>query len=818
MRSTYILLLFWAFLSLVLLFSVQEAPSRAEGLERESSIPLSQATPIPLPLPDWPLVFSDDFSNPDSGWFTETVETGEANYVDGLYHIAVFNPSPNTLSPTIARRQYSDFIVEVDAQPLQAPEKALYGLVVRYRGPNDFYCFNVRNDSHFNIQIQENDEWSSLTEWQPSSCIYPGLLGNRLAVVAQGDTFSFYANDCRLATISDSRFAEGDIGLIAGTAGVAGDVDVFFDNLRVYSEKPPPPIFFGPLTFAHGQTEDKRPIDPATWFPAGIKNVFAFSEYSGMFPEYTWRQEIWLDGELGHQTGPLPWLEEIREHDYIAFGTYCWIIKMKLGGPLPSGNYEVRWYANDELVQAGTFAIGVPAATSGPSPALILPTPVPLATPTLVPLASPPALFTPEGISLAATPPVLPAPASPPPAAIPEELKRLRDQLLRQEQTVILTPAAIPEEAIPSGVAAGPFAQAEELRAQGKCTEAIPLYQAALEQDPSLTDVWYGLGRCYYSLKDYEQAAEAFRKVTAARPQDQAAYEYLGRALYFKNFSLKDEYRFDEAIAALNRAMELDPQDPTPYDFLGRIYYYLKDYERAIPYMEKAIQLGLDLADPYYFRAQIHYKREEYAQAIPLFQKCIEVGGEKYVLAAYAYEYWGSSHYWLKEYENALEPLQKSISLKPDRGRPYDYLGRTYYMLKRYDEAIPYLEKAMTLGSDSAFPYCFRGRIHYDRKEYEQAIPVFQKCASIEEDNVLIPWAYTYLGWCYYKLERYPEAESAFLEAIARDQTIDFAYGGLGWVYYSMGRCPEAIPMFKKAIELAPEFKSWQEGLAECGG
>ena len=113
------------------------------------------------------------------------------------------------------------------------------------------------------------------------------------------------------------------------------------------TEEHPAP-FFGPIVFAEGVAEDNKPINPATTFPAGITMVYGIFNYEGLKDglewTYTWyrdgeleatRTEIWKSGEEGS----------------------AWVNLWNDAG-LPSGNYELRLYLGDKLLQSGTFVIG----------------------------------------------------------------------------------------------------------------------------------------------------------------------------------------------------------------------------------------------------------------------------------------------------------------------------------------------------------------------------------------------------------------------------------------------------------------------------
>jgi len=107
---------------------------------------------------------------------------------------------------------------------------------------------------------------------------------------------------------------------------------------------------FEAITFARGASEDSQPIDPSTKFPPGITTVYACCDYWGMNPELQFTRSWYNNGE--------EWVSKSKYWDRAENGTVCSRIYWLEGGGLPTGNWEVKLYIDNELVQSGTFTIG----------------------------------------------------------------------------------------------------------------------------------------------------------------------------------------------------------------------------------------------------------------------------------------------------------------------------------------------------------------------------------------------------------------------------------------------------------------------------
>jgi tetratricopeptide (TPR) repeat protein len=89
---------------------------------------------------------------------------------------------------------------------------------------------------------------------------------------------------------------------------------------------------------------------------------------------------------------------------------------------------------------------------------------------------------------------------------------------------------------------------------------AIKEFQAAISRDSSYTDAHRNLARVYYVQKNFDGAAEEYKRVTELAPSDLDAYVNLALAL----IELK---RPDEAIQALENAKQ-QTSDPKALDTL----------------------------------------------------------------------------------------------------------------------------------------------------------------------------------------------------------------------------------------------------------
>jgi parallel beta-helix repeat protein len=181
------------------------------------------------------LLYSDDFSDPASGWKRSSTDEYIFAYKDGRYHITAIPPQRIFYAYLPGDKIFTDFIVEVEAKLEEVPEDGSYGVDLREDSESgDFYRFDLEGDGKFSFLKYKNGEWIFLADWAKSSAIETGTGTNKIKIEAQGDTFTFYVNDVKLGECSDSGPSSGKIRLSTETRD-GGRVHVSFDNLKVWS-------------------------------------------------------------------------------------------------------------------------------------------------------------------------------------------------------------------------------------------------------------------------------------------------------------------------------------------------------------------------------------------------------------------------------------------------------------------------------------------------------------------------------------------------------------------------------------------------------
>ncbi len=178
------------------------------------------------------VLLRDDFSDVESGWDELEDAAGNARYLSGEYQITV-----NYLQSDIwayANTPFSDVDITVTAQKASGTDDNNFGIICRAVSDGNFYAGLITSEGLFVVQKLVDGIYERLSGdyFGFSNAIKQGEGVNVIRFTCIGDTMTLYANGEMLASVQDSAFKSGEIGLLAGTFETAG-VDIRFDDFIV---------------------------------------------------------------------------------------------------------------------------------------------------------------------------------------------------------------------------------------------------------------------------------------------------------------------------------------------------------------------------------------------------------------------------------------------------------------------------------------------------------------------------------------------------------------------------------------------------------
>ncbi len=141
----------------------------------------------------------------------------------------------------------------------------------------------------------------------------------------------------------------------------------------------------------------------------------------------------------------------------------------------------------------------------------------------------------------------------------------------------------------------------------GDPTDLVKMIDSALERDPKNRDMWFGRGKVFYSLKNYDESIVSFKKVIELEPTNAQATFFIGYFYIAKGDAMSEEINqrdykssaewkadsekvtevYKQALPYLEKAYELNPKDFSTVETLKILTFRLRDEEGIGPKSEK---------------------------------------------------------------------------------------------------------------------------------------------------------------------------------------------------------------------------------------
>jgi hypothetical protein len=185
------------------------------------------ATPWPLDV-----LFSDDFSDPLSGWDVRRDPDAVTDYLDGEFVILV--GKPDTALWSKPNRYMTDVSVEVDAREVAGPDDNLFGVICRYQDSDNFYRLVIAGNGYAGITKRAGGTVSVISgpHLAISNAVQRGQATNHIQAICLGNQLTLYVNGELVAQATDGDFTAGDTGLLAA-AGKHPGIEIHFSSYLV---------------------------------------------------------------------------------------------------------------------------------------------------------------------------------------------------------------------------------------------------------------------------------------------------------------------------------------------------------------------------------------------------------------------------------------------------------------------------------------------------------------------------------------------------------------------------------------------------------
>jgi tetratricopeptide (TPR) repeat protein len=161
------------------------------------------------------------------------------------------------------------------------------------------------------------------------------------------------------------------------------------------------------------------------------------------------------------------------------------------------------------------------------------------------------------------------------------------------------------------------------LDGQGKYTESIPLYQAAIGHFGRKNYLLIGLGNGYTELGRFSEAKALFFEVLASDDNDEQACHSLGITL------IREELT-QESIAYFKKAIDIKPDFFGAYLSLAKVYTEVREFQLAEDLLFMALKLEGDKSLVHEDLGFLYLNQGNFKKSIAAFEKVLERKSDKF--------------------------------------------------------------------------------------------------------------------------------------------------------------------------------------------
>lgn len=185
---------------------------------------------------DSKILYSDDFSNTNSGWDEFSDEQSFVGYYLNAYKIAITGQTNYYLwaNPKSSLNLGADVRIQVEASLESGSEMNDIGIICRYQDEENFYFMTIGSDGFYGVSkiVKGDESLVGMTEFGKSDAIKSGNTSNTIQASCIGSEIVLSVNGTELARVTDTDLTSGTVGLLVGTYD-EGDVSILFDNFKV---------------------------------------------------------------------------------------------------------------------------------------------------------------------------------------------------------------------------------------------------------------------------------------------------------------------------------------------------------------------------------------------------------------------------------------------------------------------------------------------------------------------------------------------------------------------------------------------------------
>lgn len=349
--------------------------------------------------------------------------------------------------------------------------------------------------------------------------------------------------------------------------------------------------------------------------------------------------------------------------------------------------------------------------------------------------------------------------------------------------------------------------EAESLAQTGDLKKATNAYIQAVSLEPENVEALVTLSRLLAYTDRTADAVKWAERAVQAAPNSAPAQAALAMALNFHFDKLlqlgraaEADKTLQQALTVAKNAITLDPKYPEGQAYLAEIYAEMDDLENAVVSIQKALELDANRSEVQRAYGTVLENQGKFTDAAEAYRQAIARAPN----VAYLYLVLGRAYRTIAQvrdpslWASALDTFKKGAQVDSTDVRLLDEWGWTHYFLDQYRDAQEVLEKAVAVDPQAWSPRSHLAATYFQRTQYEDAIDSFKQALDLMNK--------TFDADHYCVTAKTPSC----------DRLVQ-AYITLGYAYFQLKQCaPSGLGAFRKALIVRSDDPTAQGGYNQC--
>ncbi len=254
----------------------------------------------------------------------------------------------------------------------------------------------------------------------------------------------------------------------------------------------------------------------------------------------------------------------------------------------------------------------------------------------------------------------------------------------------------------------------------GKRKDATTVFEQALAADPKFKLAYKGLGYVLYQDKEYEKALKNLSIWLNENPDDKQECLKKEALCYY------ELGQYEKSIADYDSVLKENPKDEEAYNCRGLALSDSNQYRKSIVDFDKAISISMNAA---YFnnRGYAHYYLREYDLALEDFNSAIALNSQLVI----ALKGRGLCYATMNLYDKALADFDACLKLEPNRKDIMRDKANMLAAIGKDRESLESLNQLLKLDPKDASVYVLIARRETELRQLQQAVLDCDKAISM---------------------------------------------------------------------------------------